>query len=692
MKLRKRIGALVCALTFLMCDAGCRASNESYSEVFDGKSIIDVKITISDENLSDMREYAANEEFHTADVEIDGKKIENVGIRTKGNMTLNSVSRSDSDRYSYKIKFDKYVKKQTYLGLDELCLNNGYSDPSYMREFLHYEALSYLGVDVPETSFCRVYINGELQGLYLAVEAIGDTYLEDAFGENYKNGQLYKMEKGSSLKYEENEQYSYAELKVGTDDEKAGLKKLIKTLNSIADGEKGDIEDVLDVSSALKYIAANTVLCNYDSYNGNMQQNYFLYKNEDGKFTVIPWDFNMSFGGFDGDNSEIGIDTPVSSGSISDYPLIEKLLSVDECKMEYYSYIEKLLEYLDGFEDRVSEIKKLISSDVKNDPTAFYTYDEFEAATTYNSESENRAESGNQTANDKQTESGNQTANDKQTQSDKQTDKQADTDKRGGHGFGGGGKSIINCVRSRVESIKKQLSGEQSKTTENRGFGGRGNGGGPGGFRQPPQNTDGNAHDASASGGMGQPLQNMDGNAHDASASGGMGQPPQDMDGNAQPPETGSAEQGDQPTGNYPMDNRPTGNRPNDFGGMRSDKNFSAKPDKIRVNVNGNILSFENNPYIEDGRTLVPIRKILEALGLTVDWDNGKITVTDGNTTVVCSAGDNKAYVNGEEYTLDVPVKIDSDTAFVPVRFISECFGFNVSWTEKSQLIEIIKK
>lgn len=313
---------------------------------------------------------------------------------------------------------------------------------------------------------------------------------------------------------------------------------------------------------------------------------------------------------------------------------------------------------------RKGKVKKLISSDVKNDPTAFYTYDEFEAATTYNSESEN------QTGNDKQTESGNQTEN------DKQTDKQADTDKRGGHGFGGGGKSIINCVRSRVESIKKQLSGEQSKTTENRGFGGRGNGGGPGGFRQPPQNTDGNAHDASASGGMGQPLQ--------------------DMNGNAQPPENTGTEQGDQPTGNYPMDNRltgnrPTDNRPNDFGGMRLDKNFSAKPDKIRVNVNGNILSFENNPYIEDGRTLVPIRKILEALGLTVDWDNGKITVTDGNITVVCSAGDNKAYVNGEEYTLDVPVKIDSDTAFVPVRFISECFGFNVSWTEKSQLIEIIK-
>ena len=726
MKLRKRIGALICALTFLMCDAGCRASNESYSEVFDGKSIVDVKITISDENLSDMREYAANEEFHTADVEIDGEKIENVGIRTKGNLTLNSVSRSDSDRYSYKIKFDKYVKKQTYLGLDELCLNNGYSDPSYMREFLHYEALSYLGVDVPETSFCRVYINGELQGLYLAVEAIDDTYLEDAFGENYKNGQLYKMEKGSSLKYEENEQYSYAELKVGTDDEKAGLKKLIKTLNSIADGDKGDIEDVLDVSSALKYIAANTVLCNYDSYNGNMQQNYFLYKNEDGKFTVIPWDFNMSFGGFDGENSEIGIDTPVSSGSVSDYPLIEKLLSVDEYKTEYYSYIEKLLEYLDGFEDRVSEIKKLIRSDVKNDPTAFYTYDEFESSTTYNSESDNRAESGNQTANDKQMESGNQTANDKQTQSDKQADKQTENDKRGDRGFGGGGKSIINCAKSRVENIKKQLSGEQSKTTENSGFGGRGNGGGPGGFRQPPQNMDGNAHDASASGGMGQPPQDMDGNAPgemgqpqdmngnaqggfgqppqntDGNAQGGMGQPPQDMDGNAQggfgqppqntdgnaqPPETGSAEQGDQPTGN-----RPTDNNPGNFGGMRSDKNFSAKPDKIRVNVNGNILSFENNPYIEDGRTLVPIRKILEALGLTVDWDNGKITVTDGNTTVVCSAGDNKAYVNGEEYTLDVPVKIDSDTAFVPVRFISECFGFNVSWTEKSQLIEIIKK
>ena len=640
MKIRKRILASVCALVFALCDTGCGASDaENYKDVLNGNDIADVFITISNENLNDMLEYAANEEYHSADVEIGGVKVENAGIRTKGNLTLNSTVRSDSDRYSYRIKFNKYVKGGNYLGLDELCLNNCYMDTTYMREYLHYEALKYLGVSTPETEFCRVYINGELQGLYLAVEAIDDTYLEETYGKNYNSGSLYKMEKGASLKYEDDEQYSYAELKKGVDDEKSGLKKLIKTLNNISDVNKGDIESVLDVGSALKYIAANTVLCNYDSYNGNMMQNYYLYQDENGVFSVIPWDFNMSFGGFDGNNSEIGIDTPISSGNISDYPLIDKLLSVDEYKKEYYSYIEKLLEYLDGFEERVGEVKALIKNDVKNDPTAFYTYEQFDAATEYQSQNDVSAQTGVE---------------------------------KMGRGFGGG--SIINCIKSRVENIKKQLSGDAEKTTQSKNFGGHGlpgsNNSRPNGMGQPPKNS-GEKQD-----GMGQPPKNS-GEKQD-----GMGQPSENsgekQDGMGQPPENSSEKQDGM------------GQPPQNIVGKPDSR--EKMPDKIRVNVNGNILSFEKDPYIEDGRTLVPMRKILEALGLEVEYEDGKITVSDSETTVLCNVGDNKAYVNGKEYTLDVPVATVGDRAFVPVRFISECFGFNVEWTEKSQLIEIIKK
>ena len=261
-------------------------AKESYKDIFKKDRVIDINIDINEADLNDMNEYAQNEEYHSADVTVDGIKVENAGIRTKGNMTLKSVANSDSDRYSFRIKFDKYVKNQTLLGMDELCLNNGYSDPSYMREYLHYEILREMGMNVPETAFCNVYINGELFGFYLAVEGLDDTFLEREFGEEYKDGNFYKMDEGATLEYKEDENYSYADLKSGDDNNLESFKDFVKRLNNIKDGEKGDIESFLNVDSALKYIASNTALCNYDSYNGNMHHNYYLYedKNKIGHF------------------------------------------------------------------------------------------------------------------------------------------------------------------------------------------------------------------------------------------------------------------------------------------------------------------------------------------------------------------------------------------------------------------------
>ena len=469
MKKFKRFSALALSIILIISVFGmteCAGEKNDYTEIFEKDSVVDINIDIDEADLTDIRNYPKNEEYHSADITVDGIKVENAGIRTKGNMTLNSVANSDSDRYSYRIKFNKYVKGNKLLGLDELCLNNGYSDPSYMREYLHYEVLRSLGMNVPETVFARVYINGEYAGLYLAVEGIDDTFLEGNFGETYKDGNLYKMDEGSTLEYKENEDYSYADLKSGDDENLDDFKKFVKELNDMTDGEKGDIEDILDVDSALKYIASNTVLCNYDSYNGNMHHNYYLYEDENGVFTVIPWDFNMSFGGFNGSNSEVGIDTPYISGSLETLPLIGKLLSVPEYKERYYSYIKEIMSYLENFENRVSELKTILAPYVKEDSTAFYSYEEFEKATT---KQETSAQQNKETIT--------------------VTDDTAKNEK-GGKGFGGpggGSSSIINCAADRLANLTKQFSGEAEKTTtasEN----GRGPGGGRG---QKPDNQNG---------------------------------------------------------------------------------------------------------------------------------------------------------------------------------------------------------
>lgn len=364
----------------------------AYEELFQTDAILNLRVEIADSDWQDILADPKAEAYKSVSVTVDGSlpdgtelagvSLDNVGLRTKGNSSLNTIADSDSERYSFRIKFDKYVKGQRLLGLDELVANCQYADASYMREYLSYEALRAIGSPAPLAAYANLYINGELYGFYLCVEAEDNAFLERNFGDD--NGNLYKQEMGSSLVYEQDSDYPKSELKKGSDTQKTGLKRFIQTLNEMPEGEKGEIESVLNVDTALAYIAANTVLGNYDSYSGSMLQNYYLYE-RDGKFSVIPWDYNMSMGGFMGTSSSgtsIPIDEPVYGVSKEQTPLIFKLLAVEEYKQRYYEYIRQLLAYLDGFESRVEGLAAYIRY-VEADPTKFVTMAQFEAAVTY---------------------------------------------------------------------------------------------------------------------------------------------------------------------------------------------------------------------------------------------------------------------------------------------------------------------
>ncbi len=382
----KRLLAVILTLSMLLT-IGCIAygsEDKDYRNLFEADQIIDIKIDISAQNLQSIVDDPTAEEYYSANITVDGVAVTNVGLRTKGNSSLNSIVKSDSDRYSYRIKLDEYVDGQNLLGLDELVINNMFSDASYMREYLAYEALREAGSPVPLAVFANIYINGELKGFYLCVEAIEDGFLERTFGNN--DGNLYKQEQGSTLIYKENDEYASSELKVGDDEEKTGLKNMIKTLNDMPDGEKGNIENVLDVESALKYFAANTVLGSYDSYSGNFAQNYYLYENA-GKFSVIPWDYNMSFGGF-GQGLSVSLDAPVSGTQMESRPLIDNLLKVGEYKEKYLEYVETFRVYLENLQSRVDTLANRIRPYVAADPTKFITMEQFENSIIYQEEAD----------------------------------------------------------------------------------------------------------------------------------------------------------------------------------------------------------------------------------------------------------------------------------------------------------------
>ena len=115
--------------------------------------------------------------------------------------------------------------------------------------------------------------------------------------------------------------------------------------------------------------------------------------------------------------------------------------------------------------------------------------------------------------------------------------------------------------------------------------------------------------------------------------------------------------------------------------------------DRLNVFYNDEIMCFDVEPVIEEGRTLVPLRAIFEIMGCAVNYvrEDGKeiVSARRANDNLMLTIGENKMYFNGREITLDVPAKIKNDRTLVPLRAISEAFECEVDWNGDTKTIRI---
>ena len=117
----------------------------------------------------------------------------------------------------------------------------------------------------------------------------------------------------------------------------------------------------------------------------------------------------------------------------------------------------------------------------------------------------------------------------------------------------------------------------------------------------------------------------------------------------------------------------------------------SFASDSIKVKLDGKTISFDVEPQIVEGRTMVPLRAIFEAMGAEIVWDEDTQTVAavKDETVVVAIIGSDVMYVNDEEIIIDVPPLIKAGRTLVPVRFITEAFGYNVKWDNNARSVII---
>lgn len=286
-----------------------------------------------------------------ADLELNGVALKDVGVRYKGNYTYMASSRAL--KKSLKVDLNKYVSGQKLDALTAINLHCGVSDPTRARESFSYAYFHAAGVPAPRTAIAEVTLSvpgkyeKEYVGAYTLVEQVNKTFLKQHFGDG--SGLLLKpegLQGGPTYLGEAWQPYEdrYKPDSKVTAEQKKRLIAFAKVVQEGTDAEfAAEIGNYLDVDAFLRFIAANALLANLDSYLG-YGHNYYMYLVPDtNKFVFIPWDVDLSLAtwpaaGMPEQLVELSLQHPHSGKD----RLLDRLYAIAEHKNRYMKIVREL--------------------------------------------------------------------------------------------------------------------------------------------------------------------------------------------------------------------------------------------------------------------------------------------------------------------------------------------------------------
>lgn len=349
---------------------------------FDPDRVIEIRVDLDPADWAAILADPLSKTWQPGVLTFDGERVGEVGIRTKGNSSLNAVGRNGGERFSFKVDIDRFVDGQRVRGERMLNLNNGFKDPTLMRERLASEIARALDLPAPRTAFADLYVAGQHMGLYTLVEQIDGDFLDEHFGDG--DGDLYKPEPPTgSLQWRGDSIASYSGLEPESNEDTTDHAAFLALVAALDAGDPGAYNRVLDVDEALAYLALQAALVSLDSYAGS-GHNYYLYE-VDGQFRVLPWDMNEAFGVFTCGCDrpalvDLRIDEPVC-GRLADRPLVARLLDEAVLRSRYRQHLQTLIEgplAPATFAATVEATAALIRPYVQADERKFFTDEEFE--------------------------------------------------------------------------------------------------------------------------------------------------------------------------------------------------------------------------------------------------------------------------------------------------------------------------
>lgn len=332
--------------------------------------------------LDSLKANYALDAYMRCEVTIDGAAYPASGAKYKGNSSYNNGSR----KKPFRLDLAEYVDGQAHDGLKKLVLNNGFKDPTLLREKLTLDFLNEHGITAPRATFARLYLNDRYWGLYTVIEDVNKTFLEDRFGN--KKGNLFKGDQRGSLVWKGWSQAAYlVDYELKTNETENDWSDLLRLLNALNNTPAAALPDSLDrymnVASWLSYWAAQSLFVNLDSYVGS-GHNYFIYHNADtDKFDWIAWDVNEAFGNFNMGIQPQGLkNLPFTHipQPFEQRPLMNRMLQNPAYKQALADRLCQLLQDFDNarLDPKIDALAALIRPDVLADTLKFYSNAQFE--------------------------------------------------------------------------------------------------------------------------------------------------------------------------------------------------------------------------------------------------------------------------------------------------------------------------
>lgn len=364
------------------------------NQLFGIDQVLKVDVNFYDDNFWTLlnEEYNGDQNYIPAAITIasqaDTTTLDSIGIRLKGNSSM----MHPGDKKPFKVDFNRYITGQNYDLLKKLNFNNGFKDPTFVREKIFYDACESAGLLAPRATFAEVSFNGVAWGFYTVVEQIDDQFLDRSIGDDggmlFKAGSNFDGTDGeASLVYLGSDQTLYANAYEPKDNVTADWSALINLIDFINNASDEDFENQLglhlDLPAFLRSAAFDNLFANLDSYTLSAR-NYYLYQNlTTGLWQWIKWDANEAFGsyafGVPGNMVTLSLDF---DGGNQDRPLLQRILSNNNLKAAYDAEMCDLRELVfnsDFLIPRLNALKALIQDAVYADDNKMFSNADFES-------------------------------------------------------------------------------------------------------------------------------------------------------------------------------------------------------------------------------------------------------------------------------------------------------------------------